>query len=78
MHRCALEGEDKKVWASKARQVEDAEAWVQAKRGYKDAPYVVTQKKPNHMAHQGGGTHSPQVLTALSELAALFGPTAGG
>jgi hypothetical protein len=77
-HRWALEGEDKKARAPKARQAEDAEAWVQAERGYKDAPYVATQKKPNQAAHQGSGTCSPQVSTALFGLEALFGPTAGG
>ncbi len=51
---------------------------MQAKRGYEDAPYVATQKKPNHATHQGSGTRSPQVLTALSGSAVLFGPTAGG
>jgi hypothetical protein len=64
-HRWALEGEDEKAQAPKARQAEDAEAWVQAKRGYEDAPYAATQKKPNHAAPQGGGTHGPQVSTAL-------------
>jgi hypothetical protein len=78
MHRWASEGGDEKARAPKARQAEDAEAWVQAKRGYEDAPYVATQKKPNHVAHQGGGTRSPQVLTVLFGSAALFVPTAGG
>jgi hypothetical protein len=78
MHRWALEGEDEKARAPKARQAEDVEAWVQAKRGYKEAPYLATQKKPNHTAHQGSGTRSPQVSTALFGLAALFGTTAGG
>jgi hypothetical protein len=78
MHRWASEREDKNAWAAKARQAEDAEAWVQAKRGYKDALYVATQKKPNHAAHQGGGARSPQVLMALFGSAALFGQTAIG
>jgi hypothetical protein len=74
-HRRALEGEDEKAWAPKVRQADDAEAWLQAKRDYKEAPYVAIQKKPNHTAHQGSGTHSPQVLTALFSSAALFGAT---
>jgi hypothetical protein len=39
---------------------------------------VATQKKPNPATHQGSGTGSPQVLTAVFGLAALFGPTVGG
>jgi hypothetical protein len=70
MHRWAMEGEDKKDWAPKATQAEDAEARVQAK----EASYVAALKKPNHAAHQGGGTRSPPGLTALFGLAALFGP----
>jgi hypothetical protein len=70
MHRHALEGEDEKDWAPKATQVEDAEAWVQAK----ESPYAAAQKKPNHLAHQGGGMRSPLGRTTLLGLAALFGP----
>jgi hypothetical protein len=77
MHRWALEGEDEKARTPKARQAEDAEAWVKAERGYEEAPYLATQKKPSHAAHQGGGTRSPQVLTALFGLVGLFGPTVG-
>ncbi len=76
-HRWALEGEDQKARAPKARQAEDAEACVQAERGYKDAPYVATQKNPNHAAHLGGGTRSPQVLAALFGSEAFLGPTVG-
>ncbi len=36
------------------------------------------QKKPNHAAHQGGGTHSPPGRTVLLGLAALFGPATSG
>jgi hypothetical protein len=54
MHRRALEGEDEKDWAPKATQVEDAEAWVQAK----EASYAAAQKKPNHAVHQGGEMRS--------------------
>ncbi len=69
-HRRASEGEDEKDWAPKATQVEDAEAWVQAE----EASYAVAQKKPNHAAHQGGGTRSPPGRTALLGSAVLFGP----
>jgi hypothetical protein len=72
MHRRALEGEDKKDWAPKAMQAEDAEAWVQAE----EASYA--QKKSNHAAHQGGGTRSPLGRTALLGLAALFRPATSG
>jgi hypothetical protein len=47
MHRRASKGQDKKDWAPKATQVEDAEAWVQAK----EASYAAAQKKPNHAAN---------------------------
>jgi hypothetical protein len=53
-------------------QAEDAEAWVQAE----EASYA--QKKPNHAAHQGGGTRSPPGRTALLGSAALFGPATSG
>jgi hypothetical protein len=69
-----LDGEDEKDWAPKAMQVEDAEAWMQAK----EASYVAAQKKPNHVAHQGGGTRSPPGRTALLGSAALFGPATSG
>ncbi len=42
----------------------------------KEASYA--QKKPNHAAHQGSGTHSPPGRTALLGLAALFGPATRG
>jgi hypothetical protein len=67
-HRRASAGEVKKDWAFKAAQAEDAVAWVQVK----EASYA--QKKPNHAAHQGGGTRSPPGRTALLGLAVLFGP----
>ncbi len=51
---------------------------MQTKRGYEEAPYLASQKKPNHATHQGSGTRSPQVSTALFGSAALFGPTTGG
>ncbi len=73
-HRRALEEEDEKDWAPKATQVEDVEAWVQAK----EASYAASQKKPNHAAHQGGGTRSPPGRTALLGSAALFGPAMSG
>jgi hypothetical protein len=73
-HRRALEGEDKKDWAPKATQVEDAEAWVQVE----EASYAAAQKKPNHAVHQGGGTRSPPGRTALLGSAALFGPATSG
>ncbi len=41
----------------------------------KEASYAAAQKKPNHVAHQGGGTRSPPGWTVLFDLAALFGPT---
>jgi hypothetical protein len=72
MHRRASEGEDEKDWAPKTTQVEDAEAWVRAK----EASYA--QKKPNHVAHQGGGTRTPLGRTALLGSAALFGPATSG
>jgi hypothetical protein len=53
-----------------------AEAWCQAKRDDKEASYTASQRKSNHAAHQGGGTRSPQVLTALLGLTALSGETA--
>ena len=71
-HRRASEGEDKKDWAPKATQAEDAEAWMQAK----EASYA--QKKPNHVARQGSGTRSPPGQTALLGSAALFGPATSG
>jgi hypothetical protein len=74
MHRQASEGEDKKDWAPKATQAEDTEARVQAN----EASHAAALKKPNHAAHQGGGTRSSPGLTALFGLAALFGPTTSG
>jgi hypothetical protein len=53
------------------RKVGDAEAWLQAKRGHKEAAHAAAQRKTNHSATQGGGTCSPQVL------AVLFGSTVG-
>jgi hypothetical protein len=41
-------------------------AWLQAGRDRKEAAHAATQRKTNHAAHQGGGTCTPQVLTALS------------
>jgi hypothetical protein len=72
MHGRASEGEDEKDWAPKAMQAEDAEAWVQAE----EASYA--QKKPNHVAYQGGGTRSPLWRTALLGSAALFVPATSG
>jgi hypothetical protein len=37
---------------------------------------LASQRESNHAAHQGGGTHSPQVSTALLGLTALSGVTA--
>jgi hypothetical protein len=41
-------------------------AWLQAGRDHKEAAHVAAQRNTNHAAHQGGGTHTPQVSTALS------------
>jgi hypothetical protein len=47
--------------------------WQAKKVGYLsgEAGWATKKKKANHAAHQGGGTHSPQVLMAL------FGSTMG-
>ncbi len=37
---------------------------------------MASQRESNHAAHQGGGTHSPQVSTTLLGLTALSGVTA--
>jgi hypothetical protein len=41
-------------------------AWLQAGRDRKEAAHAAAQRKTNHTAHQGGGTRTPQVSTALS------------
>ncbi len=46
-------------------------AWLQAGRDHKEAAHVAAQRKTNHAAHQGGGTRSPKMSTAL------FGSTVG-
>ena len=47
----------------------DFEANWQAKKGghTREEAGQATKRKSNHAAHQGGGTHSPQVLTADEE-----------
>jgi hypothetical protein len=63
-------------WANGRARDPQAEAWCQAERDDKEASYTASQKESNPAAHQGGGTHSPQVLTALLGLTALSGVTA--
>ncbi len=46
-------------------------AWLQAVRDHKEAAHAAAQRKTNHASHQGDGTRSPKVLTAL------FGSTMG-
>ncbi len=41
-------------------------AWLQAGRDRKEAAHAAAHRKTNHAAHQGGGTRTPQVFTALS------------
>jgi hypothetical protein len=53
------------------RKARDAEAWLQAKRGHKEAAHAAAQRKTNHSATQGGCMCSPQVTTAF------FGSTVG-
>ncbi len=48
-----------------------AEAWLQAERDHKEAAHAGAHRKTNHVAHQGGGMRSPQLLMAL------FGSTVG-
>jgi hypothetical protein len=53
-----------------------AEAWCQAAWDDKEASYKASHGEPNHAAHQGGGTRSPKVMTALLGLTVLSGVTA--
>jgi hypothetical protein len=69
-----VEGSYPKSADGRARDPQ-AEAWCQAKRDDKDASYTASQRESNHVAHHGGGTRSPQVLTALLGLTALSGVT---
>jgi hypothetical protein len=69
-----VEGSYPKAANGKARDPQ-AEAWCQAATDDKEASYTASQGEPNHAAHQGGGTHSPKVTTALLGLTALSGVT---
>jgi hypothetical protein len=63
-------------WANGRARDPQAEAWCQAERDDKEASYMAFQRESNHAAHQGGGTRSPQVSTALLGLTVLSGVTA--
>jgi hypothetical protein len=60
-------------WADGRARDPQAEAWCQAKRDDKEASYTASQRESKHAAHQGGGTRSPQGLTALFGLTASSG-----
>ncbi len=62
-------------WANGRARDPQAEAWCQAKRDNEETSYTASQRESNHAAHQGSGTRSPQVLTALLGLTALSGVT---
>ena len=48
-------------------------AWLQAGRDREEATHAAVQRKTNHAAHQGGRTRTPQVSTALFEMAIVGG-----